>query len=113
VQLVTTKLFSKKFTRGFSFDTRGVILYYNEKPNRPNKETHMADHIIKVNLTDKKHIEMKSYPKCENCLHWKDELCHFASPFLARRETQRKHSIKNKTKSLNCGIEGKNFIHKN
>jgi hypothetical protein len=55
--------------------------------------------------------ELTCYPKCEDCLHWRDELCHFASPFLARRETQRKRPIK--PKSLNCGIEGKNFIANN
>ena len=50
------------------------------------------------------------YPKCEDCLHWRDELCHFASPFLAKKITQRRHHIS--PNSLNCGIEGKNFVPK-
>jgi len=47
------------------------------------------------------------YPQCEDCAYWVDEMCHYAEPFMATRETQRSRPVK--PKSLNCGIEGKNF----
>ena len=54
--------------------------------------------------------ESNCYPRCDDCRHWRNDMCHFASPFLARRETQR--SKPSRPKSLNCGIEGKNFAPK-
>ena len=50
-------------------------------------------------------------PRCEDCRHYRDTtgkmMCHYLSPFLATKETQRLASTSGV--KMNCGTEGRNF----
>jgi hypothetical protein len=50
-------------------------------------------------------------PRCEDCHHYRAHkakmMCHYMTPFLATKETQRLASTAGNR--MNCGTEGRNF----